>query len=119
MKKTTATDWRYLARDPDSPSYRQLFIKGRRIAARTLYGMYVSEEEPKMTPEQIADDYDLPVEAVLEAIAYCESDPEEIRQDWEAEEALAEATGMNDPNYKLHPSPRRLSPQDRARLPRS
>jgi len=118
MSSSTPTSWKFLAPDPKSPRYRQLFIKDRRIAARTLYGMYVSQEEPRMTVEDIAADYDLPAEAVLEAIAYCKSYPPEIQQDWEADELLAQATGMNDPNYKFHPSPGRLSPQERARLHR-
>ncbi len=115
MSTRLPTTWIYLAPKPQS-SYRQLFIKGRNIAARTLYGMYVDGEEPGMTPEEIAADYDLPVEAVLEAIAYCESNPPEIRQDWEADEALAQATGMNNPDYKYHPSPKILSPQEMAQL---
>jgi uncharacterized protein (DUF433 family) len=118
MSSATPRNWKYLAPDPKSPRYRQLFIKDRRIAARTLYGMYVGEEEPKMTVADIAADYDLPEEAVLEAIAYCESNPPELQQDWEADQSLAQATGMNDPNYKFNPSPRRLSPQERARLHR-
>jgi uncharacterized protein (DUF433 family) len=104
--------WKYLDRKPGS-SYKQLFVKGRNIAARTLYGKFMSEEAP-MTPAEIAADYNLPLEIVLEAIAYCESNPPEIASDWAAEEALAEATGMNDPNYKG--KPRVLSPQERARL---
>lgn len=117
MGKASTTQWVYLARDPGSPHYRQLFIKGRRIRATTLYSMYLNEE-PRMTPAEVAADYDVPVEAVMEAIAYCESNPPEIRQDWEADEVLAEATGMNDPNYKFHPQPKRLTPQERARLDR-
>src|ERR1700736_2480246 len=89
MSSAAPRSWKYLAPDPKSPRYRQLFVKGRRIAARTLYGMYASEEEPRMTVEEIAADYDLPVEAVLEAIAYCESKPPEIEQDWQADELRA------------------------------
>jgi uncharacterized protein (DUF433 family) len=112
--RETNRKWEYLGPKPDS-FYRQLFIKGRRIAARTLYGMYMSEESP-MTPEEIAADYDLPLEAVQEAIAYCQSNPPEIREDWEREEALMEATGMNDPDYKYHPTPRVISTEERARI---
>ena len=36
----------------------------------------------QMTPEEVAADYDLPVEAVQEAIAYCETNPPEIADDW-------------------------------------
>ena len=108
----TPHTWTYLDLKPGS-SYKQLFVKGRNIAARTLYGRYMSAAEP-MTPEEIAADYNLPLEIVLEAIAYCESNPPEIASDWAAEEALAEATGMNDPNYKG--KPKLLSPQEMARL---
>jgi hypothetical protein len=60
----------------------------------------------------------LPLEAVQEAIAYCESDPPEIAQDWAAEEALLEADGMKEPSYKQHANPRLLSPQEMARFNR-
>lgn len=83
--------------------------------ARTLYGMFLRESEP-MTTEQIAAEYDLPLQAVQEAIAYCESNPPEIEQDFKREEALMEATGMNDPNYKYNPTPKAISPQERARI---
>ena len=77
--------WKYLDRKPGSV-YKQLFVKERNIAARTLYGHYMNEGEPE-TPEEIAANYGLPLEVVLEAIVYCESDPPEIREDWEREEA--------------------------------
>jgi hypothetical protein len=73
----------------------------------------MSESEP-MTPEEIAEAYLVPLEAVLEAIAYCDSDPPEIREDFEREQKLIEATGMNDPNYKGKPRP--LSIEDRRRI---
>ena len=112
MSTTPPTNWKYLEPRPGS-FYRQLFIKGRRIRARTLYGWYMSEEDP-WTPEQIAREFSLPLEAVQEAIAYCASNPPEIEQDFRREEALMEATGMNDPNY--NGKPRLLSPEERARI---
>lgn len=111
---SVSTPYKYLERNPRS-SYKQLFIKGRRIRARTLYGAYMSDEEPR-TIEEIAADYDLPVEAVQEAIAYCDSDPPEIREDFAREEAIMEATGQNDPNYKYNPRPKILPPQEYARI---
>jgi uncharacterized protein (DUF433 family) len=113
---TNSNPYKYLTRKPKSV-YKQLFIKDRWISARTLYGQYAREEEP-MTPEEIAADRDLPLEAVLEAITYCESNPPELAQDFAREEALMEATGMNDPNYKYHPQPKVLTPQERARINR-
>jgi len=113
---SVSTQYQYLERNPKS-NYKQLFVKGTRIRARILYGHYMSEEEP-MTPEAIAADYGLPVEAVRESIAYCDSDPVDIREDVAHEEAMMEATGMNDPDYKYHPSPKILSPQEEARIHR-
>jgi uncharacterized protein (DUF433 family) len=117
MSASTPNHWAYLDRKPGSV-YRQLFIKGRNIAARTLYGHFVNAEEPR-TPEQIAADYQLPVEAVREAIAYCESNPPELQEDWAAEEALEEATGMKAPDYRKHGRTRRLTLEEMDRLSRS
>jgi uncharacterized protein (DUF433 family) len=105
-----------LERDPKS-SYKQLSIKGRRIRARTLYGQHVRAEEPR-SAEQIAADYGLPLAAVEEAIAYCRSNPPEIEEDFRRDEAIMEATGMNEPGYKWHGKPRPLSDEDRARIDR-
>jgi uncharacterized protein (DUF433 family) len=114
---SVSTQYKFLERKPKS-NYKQLFVKGTRIMARILYGQYMSEEEPR-TVEQIAADYNLPVDAVREAIAYCDTDPIEIREDFAREEAIMEATGMNDPDYKNNPSSRKpLSPQERARIHR-
>ncbi|MEX2140815.1 MAG: DUF433 domain-containing protein [Pirellulales bacterium] len=117
MSTKSSTQWQYLEHDPKS-SYKQLSIKGRRIRARTLYGSYMSEEEPR-TFEEVAQDYDLPIEAVREAIAYCQTDPPEIHEDFAREEALMEALGMNDPGYTSHPAPRSLSPQEMAQIDRA
>jgi uncharacterized protein (DUF433 family) len=106
--------WKHLAPNPKS-AYRQLFIKGTRLRARVLFGHFRSEEEPK-TPEEIAADYGLPVEAVQEAIAYCQSNPPEIEEDFRREEALMEATGMSDPNYKFHGKSKTLTAQEMARI---
>jgi uncharacterized protein (DUF433 family) len=102
-----------LGPNPKSGS-KQLFVKGTRIRARLLYGWY-SCAEPR-TPEEIAVDYDLPVEAVKEAILYCQSNPPELQEDRSREDALIDATGMNEPDYKYRGQPRLLSPQERTRI---
>lgn len=109
-----ATTWKYLEPNPKS-LYRQLFIKGTRLRARVVYGMYMSAEEP-MTPVEIAAECHLPLEAVREAIAYCQSDPPEIKKDFEREERLMEASGMNDPEYKLGGKFRPLAAREFARI---
>jgi uncharacterized protein (DUF433 family) len=110
---TAPNTWKHLEPRLGS-SYRQLFIKGTRIRADVIYGQYVSEEEPIMTPEEIAADSGLPVEAVLEAIAYIESNPPEVLRDRARDDAMMEATGMNDPNYDGHPKV--LSIEERMRI---
>ena len=66
--------------------------------------------------KRLRADYGLPLEAVQEAIAYCQTDPPEIKEDFEREERIMEATGMNDPDYKYGGKYRVLSPQECARL---
>jgi hypothetical protein len=78
--------------------------------------MYAGGEEPAMTPEAIAADFNLPLEAVQEAIRYCKSNPPEIKQDWQADEARVAATGMNDAHGKRPSAPRVLSPSEMARI---
>lgn len=108
------TTYVHLAPNPKS-AYKQLFIKGTRIRAEVIYGMTVDGSEP-MTPEQVAEDMNLPIEVVREAIAYCESDPAEIEEDHRREELVMEITGMNHPDYEYGGRYRVVSPQERAKL---
>ena len=114
LMSTTSTNYVHLAPNPRS-AYKQLFVKGTRIRAEVVYGMTVDGSEP-MTPEQVAVEFNLPMEAVREAIAYCESNPPEIAEDHRAEELLMQATGMNDPDYKYGGKYKIVSPEERARL---
>lgn len=114
METQPQTTWKFLERRPKS-SYKQLFVKGRRLPARTIYGQHVNDEEPQ-TIQELARDYDLPIEVIKEAIAYCQSNPPEILEDWEREEALYSAMGVRDPDYKLHCKPKLLTPEEIARV---
>jgi uncharacterized protein (DUF433 family) len=99
--------------------YRQLFVKGRRIRAEILYGLTLPSEDGEVyTPEEVAEDFGLPLEVVQEAIAYCASNPPEIALDRAREERLMEASGMNHPDYKYNPKAhyRMLTPEEWARL---
>ena len=80
--------------------------------------MFMSAEEP-MTPEEIAADMNLPLEAVKEAIAYCQTNPPEIAEDFRREELLMEASGMNDPDYKYGGKAKIVPPEVIARIFRS
>jgi hypothetical protein len=60
------SDYKYLKPKRGS-RYRQLFFG--RIRAEVLYRETVGIEP--LTPEEVAKEYNVPVEAVLEAIDYC------------------------------------------------
>jgi hypothetical protein len=64
-------------------NYRQYFLKDRKIRAETLYRGLIGPEP--MTPGQVAEDYDVPVDAVYEAVDYCEHNAELLRQEREAD----------------------------------
>lgn len=98
MNPSTSVTWQYLTQNPKS-CYKQLFVKGTRIRARVLYGLHLSSDAP-MSPEEIAAEFSLPLAAVREAIAYCQSNPPEIAQDFEREERLMQVSGMNEPDYQ-------------------
>jgi uncharacterized protein (DUF433 family) len=108
MGNTNSTKWKYLAPKLKS-SYKQLYVRGTRISARTLYGWYAGPEAA--TPEFIAEQFSLPVEAVLESIAYCESNPPELLRDYALDQAMIDATAAA-PNG-------RLSPEEVARIRRA
>lgn len=76
--------YRYL--EPRTGSrFRQLFVKGRKYSAERIYRETVGED-PR-TPEEVARDFELPLEAVLEAIHYCTHNAELLQK--EREEELA------------------------------
>src|SRR6266536_1848021 len=94
--------YRYLEPRPCS-NYRQLFTKGRKIRAGALYRQTIGEDA--RTPEQVAEDYELPLEMVLEAIDYCiHNEPllrAEREQDLERERALGlDKPPLVPPGYK-------------------
>ena len=111
---STSVTYQFLEPRPRS-TYRQLFIKGTRIRAELIYRAHINAEEP-MTPEEVAADYALPLPAVVEAIEYCQSNPLEIVSDIARKEAIMAASGQLYPDYKYHPRPKVLTPQEWARL---
>jgi len=114
MKTQTPTVWQFLTTNPKS-AYTQLFLTGTRIRARVVFGMHMCAEQP-MSPEDIAEDLNLPLEAVKEAIAYCQSNPREIVVDFEREERLMRASGMTDPSYQEHCGFKILPPEQISKL---
>jgi uncharacterized protein (DUF433 family) len=117
MNPSTSIIWQYLAPNPNS-CYKQLFAKGTRFRARVLYGLFMSADGP-MPPAEIAAEFNLPLAAVQEAIAYCQCNPPEIAQDFAREERLMQASGMNDPDYKKGGKFKVVPPEEVARILKS
>jgi len=83
-------DWRYLTDRPHAWR-RQLYVKGRRLLASTVWGDMLANG---MTPAEVADDWDLPLEAVDEIIRYCELNRALIKMEAEEERSRLIASGV-------------------------
>ncbi|MGH2371778.1 MAG: hypothetical protein ACRDI2_26700, partial [Chloroflexota bacterium] len=70
---------------------RQLYIKGRNM---TVDHLVTGIRANKLTLEEAADDYDLPAEAIQEALLYFERHQDLIDQDWRDELAFMESQGL-------------------------
>jgi uncharacterized protein (DUF433 family) len=75
------TQWQYLEQRPH-PWRQQLSFKGKRLRPFTVW---MTMQVELMTPEEAALDWDLPLAAVQEAIAYCEANRELLEREAEAE----------------------------------
>jgi hypothetical protein len=76
---STDHEYKYLLADYWYP-YKLLFLKDpRKLRADRIYGQLVGEDA--RTPEAVAADYNLPVEAVYEVIHYCTHNMELVRQE--------------------------------------
>ena len=76
-------------------NYRQLFVKGRKIRAVVIASQTAGEEA--RTPEEVARDFNIPLQAVLEAIDYCHRHADVVRQDAEREETNIRRLGLDQP----------------------
>lgn len=84
--------YQYLRTKQGGSNYRQLFVNGR-IRAEVLYRETIGPEP--LTPADVAREYDLPVEAVLEAIDYCQQNETLLNEERSREEAWIHATGRD------------------------
>ena len=90
---TTERDSEHLEYRPGS-NYRTMWIKGRRIRA-TVVDAAIHRPDPR-SPEEFAEDFQVPLDAVLEALDYVAQNQELIRQERRAEVAELRAMGLLD-----------------------
>lgn len=84
------SQYKYLIERPHAWR-RQLYIKGRRLLAATVYGTMLVEN---MTPEEAARDWDLPLAAIHECIRYCQENGSLIRMEAEEERRQLASEGI-------------------------
>jgi uncharacterized protein (DUF433 family) len=89
-RETPAPPWKYLV-VRKHPWRKQLYIKGRNMTVRQLVG---TVKASRFTEEQAAQDLHLPVEAIREALAYFEANPEVIALDHATEMYLLSLEGV-------------------------
>ena len=89
----TEKQYKHLEPRPGS-NYRALWLKGRRIRAATVWEFVHGPDS--YTPEEFAENFQVPLEAVLEALDYVDQNQEIVEQDREGEAASLRARGLLD-----------------------
>ena len=87
----TTTQWQYLEKRPH-PWRQQLYFKGKRLKA---FDVWITMQVEQMTPSEAAEDWDLPLAAVQEAIEYCQNHQELLKQEAEEERRYLEERGIS------------------------
>ncbi|MCC3414043.1 MAG: hypothetical protein JGK24_20595 [Microcoleus sp. PH2017_29_MFU_D_A] len=83
-------NWQYLVARPHAWR-KQLYIKGRKLLASTIWRDMTANG---MSPEQAAENWDLPLSAIYEAIDYCENHQELLKLEADEERYRLEAKGV-------------------------
>lgn len=82
--------YKYLVQRADKRT-QELFIRGTGVRASTIWhDRYIS----RMTPQRIACNRNLPMEAILEALAYCQDHWETICAEKDEERVWLEQQGF-------------------------
>ena len=70
---------------------KQLYIKGRKLTAFTVWSDMIANED---TVGETAENWDLPIEAIREAIEYCETNQELLKSEADEERRYLEERGI-------------------------
>ncbi|MDB9418313.1 hypothetical protein [Microcystis aeruginosa] len=85
------TQWQYLEKRPHSWR-QQLCFQGRRLKAFDVWSDMIVNQ---MTPQEAALNWELPLAAIYEAIDYCETNQQLLKQEAEEERHRLEAKGIS------------------------
>ncbi|WP_293352128.1 MULTISPECIES: hypothetical protein [unclassified Microcoleus] len=83
-------NWQYLI-VRHHPWRKQLYIKGRKLLASTIWRDMTANG---MSPEQAAENWDLPLYAIYEAIDYCQNNQQLLKLEADEERYRLEVKGL-------------------------
>ncbi len=84
-------DWQYLVKR-SHPWRRQLYIKGRKLLASTIWQDKLSNQ---MSYEEATENWDLPLDAIYEVIRYYESHQELLKLEADEEQYCLTTKGVS------------------------
>ncbi len=90
--------WKYLV-EHSHPWKKQLFIKGRKLTAAAVWSAILVN---KLSYEQAADNWDLPVDAIAEIMTYCEENEKFLEMEAGEEERLLNEKGLSIESKPVH-----------------
>jgi hypothetical protein len=91
LEPVRTDEWEYLVARPH-PWRRQLYIKGRKLLASSVWRDMITNQ---MSPEEAADNWNLPIAAIYEAVSYCETHQELLKLEAEEERYRLQEQGVN------------------------
>ncbi len=83
-------NWQYLVTRPH-PWRKQLYVKGHKLLASTVWQDTLTNQ---LSPEQTAENWDLPISAIYEVMQYCESHQELLKLEADEERYRLQAKGV-------------------------
>ncbi len=90
LERLRAGDWEYLVSRPH-PWRRGLYVKGRRLPAFAVWSDMLTNG---MSPEEAAENWDLPVDAINEIVRYCEANRALLAMEADEERRWLEERGV-------------------------
>ncbi|MBW4691577.1 MAG: hypothetical protein KME27_07380 [Lyngbya sp. HA4199-MV5] len=87
---TDVEDWKYLVSRPHVWR-KQLYVKGRKLLASNVWQDMIVNG---MTPEQAAENWDLPLAVISEVIRYCDTHQELLRLEASEERYRLDSKGV-------------------------
>ncbi|MBD2309077.1 hypothetical protein H6G17_26805 [Chroococcidiopsis sp. FACHB-1243] len=90
LQPSTGAQWKYLVERPH-PWRRQLYVKGRRLLASTVWQDMLANE---LSLNGTAENFSLPIDAVVEIVRYCETNQELLKMEADEERCRLEEKGL-------------------------